>query len=175
MLKYPRLPRSVHVQSVETVKPSRYMSTCRGWRPWNSQACEAVYVLMALVVAWWLCNSSSGETRKFDFLGKIWPWRSRSIAPQNNRDLNQVILHPWSKFDDPTLNGLWVMMWKSSKWARFLLFKLNLTLKIKVDCQPPTPPPPTPPPTTGSLIKVLCISGLNLVIPGCETSARQCE
>ena len=25
--------------------------------------------------------------------------------PQNNRDLNQGILHLWSKFDDPSLNG----------------------------------------------------------------------
>ena len=30
-----------------------------------------------------------------------------SIALHNNRDLNQDILHLWSKFGDPSLNGLW--------------------------------------------------------------------
>ena len=30
------------------------------------------------------------------FLSQIWPWRSRSIATQNNRDLNQAISHLWS-------------------------------------------------------------------------------
>ena len=28
------------------------------------------------------------------------------IAPQNNRDLNQGLLHLWSKFGDPSLNEL---------------------------------------------------------------------
>ena len=41
-------------------------------------------------------------------------WRSRSINPQNNRDLNQGILHLWSKFGDPGLNRWWVIMWTSS-------------------------------------------------------------
>ena len=56
----------------------------------------------SLVVMWWLCISSSGETRKFDILSPIWPWRSRSIVPQNNKDLNQGILHLLSKFGDNT-------------------------------------------------------------------------
>ena len=43
------------------------------------------------------------------FLIQIWHWRSKSIAPQNNRDLNQGILHLWSKFGDPSLNGWWVI------------------------------------------------------------------
>ena len=29
--------------------------------------------------------------------------------PQNNRGLNQVILHLWSKVGDPSLNESWVM------------------------------------------------------------------
>ena len=135
----------------------------------------------SLVVIWWLCISSRGEARKFDFGSQIWPWRSRSIAPPktigiltnvfctsgrslvilawmvdelwcgqaqngvnfdfhikfdlegqdrlpphpphpphtptptpthpNNRDLNQGILHLWSKFGDPSLNGWWVIAW----------------------------------------------------------------
>ena len=48
------------------------------------------------LVIWWLCISSSGEVRKFDFFHQIWPWRSRSIATQNNRDLDQGILYLWS-------------------------------------------------------------------------------
>ena len=53
----------------------------------------------SVVVIWWLCVSSSGKTKKFDCLNQIWPWRSRSIANQNNRDLNQAIFHLWSKFE----------------------------------------------------------------------------
>ena len=63
--------------------------TCNMLRLWNSRDCETVYVFMA---HWWTCISSSGETRKFDFLSQIWPWRSRSIATQNKRDHNQAIL-----------------------------------------------------------------------------------
>ena len=70
---------------------------------WSSLATNG-----SLVVIWWLCISSSGETRKFDILSQISPWRSRSIATQNNSDLNQALLHLWSKFWDPSLNGeLW--------------------------------------------------------------------
>ena len=114
-----------------------------------------------LVVIWWLCISSSGEARKFDSLGQIWPWRPRSIAPKtigistnvfwtsgpnlvilawmgdelwcgqaqngvifllwpyiwpsppppppkkkkSNKDLQLGVLHPCSKFGDPSLNG----------------------------------------------------------------------
>ena len=68
----------------------------------------------SVVVIWWLCIYSSGDTRKFDFLNQI-------IATQNNRDLNQVIFHLWSKFGDPSLNGQRVMMRTSSKWDKFWL------------------------------------------------------
>ena len=99
---------------------------CNVLRLWNSRDCETVYVYKyaqrmetmkqpglwsslgthgSLVVIWWLCISSSGETRKFDFLNQIWPWRSRSIAIQNDRDLNQAIFLLWSKFGDPIWNG----------------------------------------------------------------------
>ena len=60
-----------------------------------------------LVVMWWLCISSSGKAWKYDFLSQIWPWRPWSIALQNNRDLKQGILHFWSKFVHPSLNGWW--------------------------------------------------------------------
>ena len=74
----------------------------------------------SLVIIWWLCISGSGETRHFYFISSlIWPWRSKSIALQNYRDLNQWILHFWSKFGDLSLNGWWVMVRTSSKWGKF--------------------------------------------------------
>ena len=48
-------------------------------------------------------------------LSYIWPWRSRSTAPQNNKDLNQGLLHLWAKFGDPSLNGWWVIV-RTSSW-----------------------------------------------------------
>ena len=116
---------------------------CKVLRLWNSQDHETVLVYKymqrmetmkqlglwsslgthgSLVVIWWLCISSSGEVRKFDFWSQIWPWRSRSIAPQNNKDINQCILHLWSKFGDPSWNGWWVMVRTSSKWGKFWLW-----------------------------------------------------
>ena len=40
---------------------------------------------------------------------------SRSITPQNNRHLNQGVLHLCFKFGDSTLNGWWVIV-RTSKW-----------------------------------------------------------
>ena len=51
----------------------------------------------------------------FDFEGSIWPWRSRPIIPQNNRALNQGLLHLWSKFGDPSLNSWWVIA-QANSW-----------------------------------------------------------
>ena len=64
------------------------------------------------------------EVEKFHCLNQIWPWRSRSIATQNNRDLNQAIFHLWSKFGDPSLYGQWVMVRTSSKLGEFWLLSL---------------------------------------------------
>ena len=88
--------------------------------PWSSLGTHGSLVVG--LVMWVICISSSGETWKFDFWGQIWPRRSRSIAPpthKKNRDLNQGILHLWSKFGDPSLNGWGVMVWTSSKWGKF--------------------------------------------------------
>ena len=71
---------------------------------------------------WWLYGGyvfPVGQNLKIWLLSHIWPWRSRSIAPQNFGELNQGILHLWSKFDDPSLNGWWVMVRTSSKWGKF--------------------------------------------------------
>ena len=44
----------------------------------------------------------------------------------------QAGLHPLSKFGDSCLNRCWVMPRTSTKWGCICLFKLNLTLKVKV-------------------------------------------
>ena len=41
---------------------------------------------------------------KFGLWPYIWPWRSMSIAEQDNSDIDQVVLHLWSKFSDPSMN-----------------------------------------------------------------------
>ena len=58
---------------------------------------------------WWVMAWTSSKWAKFLLWSSIWPWRSWSIVPQNNRDLNQGLLHLWSKFGDPSLNGWWVI------------------------------------------------------------------
>ena len=57
---------------------------------------------------------TSWKRDKFGFSSWIWPWRSRSIAPQNNRDLNQVLLHLFFKFGGSSLNVWWFMARTSS-------------------------------------------------------------
>ena len=54
---------------------------------------------------------------KIRISSEIWPGRSRSIIPQNNRDLNQGLLHLCSKFGDSSLNSWWVIVW-TSKWLK---------------------------------------------------------
>ena len=49
---------------------------------------------------------------------------SSSINPQNYRDLNQSILHLWSKFGGPSSNRWWVIARTNSKWGKFLLWRL---------------------------------------------------
>ena len=60
----------------------------------------------------WCGQAQNGG--KFGFSSWIWPWRSRSIAPQNNRDLKHV-LHLWAKFGDPSLNESRVIA-RTSNW-----------------------------------------------------------
>ena len=64
---------------------------------------------------WWLFARTSSKWGKFWLISLIWPWSSRSIIPKNNRDLNQGLLHLWSKFGDSSLNGWWVIA-RTSWW-----------------------------------------------------------
>ena len=85
----------------------------------NNQACETVYVHMAL---WWLCGGYVFPVVvkqeilmfwvKFDLEGQ------GQSPPQNTRDLNQSILHLWSKFGGPSLNGWQVIVRTSRKWGK---------------------------------------------------------
>ena len=63
----------------------------------------------------WVMVRTSSKWGKFWFSSWIWPWRSRSIAPQNNRDLNQGLLYLWSQFGDPHSNRSQVIM-RTSQW-----------------------------------------------------------
>ena len=57
-------------------------------------------------------QAQNGVNLDFKF-NLTWPWRSGSIIPRNNRDLNQGLLHLWSRFGDSSLNGWWVVAWTS--------------------------------------------------------------
>ena len=59
---------------------------------------------------------TSSTWRTFGIFSQIWPWMSRLIAPQNNKNLNLGVLKLWSKFGDPSLKEWWVMAWTSSGW-----------------------------------------------------------
>ena len=102
------------------------------------------------------------------------------INPENNSDLDLCSLHLWSKFDDPSLNGRWVIMRTGSKLGKVLLLytlKLNFTLKVKVNHPPPHhhppptthhhhhhPPPPHPTSNKRDLNKGLYIYGPNYLV-----------
>ena len=42
---------------------------------------------------WWVMAWTNSKLSKFGLLSWIWPWRSRSVIPQNNRNLNQGVLY----------------------------------------------------------------------------------
>ena len=58
---------------------------------------------------------TSSKWGKFWLLSSIWPWRSRSMNPQNNWDLHHCALHTWSKFGDSSLNG-WQVIVRTNLW-----------------------------------------------------------
>ena len=52
---------------------------------------------------------------KFDFEVKF-DLEGQGQSPQKNTDLNQGLLHLWSKFGVPTLNGWWVIARTTGGW-----------------------------------------------------------
>ena len=64
---------------------------------------------------WKVIVRTSSKWGEFRLSSKIWPWRSQSITPKNNRHLNQGVLRLSSKFGDSSVNGWWVIV-RTSKW-----------------------------------------------------------
>ena len=66
-----------------------------------------------LVALAWTVDELSREQAQngvnFDFEVKFDLEGQGQSPPKNNRDLNQGLLHLWSKFSDPSLNGWWVI------------------------------------------------------------------
>ena len=80
-------------------------------------------------------------------------WRSRSIATQNKRGLNQAILHLWCKFGDLSLNMWRIMVWTRSKLGKVRLLSWIWPWRSRLTA-----------PKTIKKNKVFCIFGLNFVI-----------
>ena len=80
-----------------------------------------------------------GQT--FNVLSSNWPWKSRSTPPppplqktkkqtkknNNNRDLNQVVLHLWSKLGDHSLNSLVQNQTLVTVWRRLPKLVANIS------------------------------------------------
>ena len=63
----------------------------------------------------------------------LWPWRSKSIVPQNNSRL-----HLWPKFGNPSLNGWWVMAQTSSGLTHGLTHtRMQAMIMLKGEKWPP--------------------------------------
>ena len=91
---------------------------------------------------------------KFHCLNQIWPWRSKSIATQNNRDLHQAIFTSGP--------NLVILAWMGNElWSWQAQNGVNSDFEVKFDleCQGQLPPK-----TIGTLTKVFCIFGPNLAI-----------
>ena len=73
----------------------------RTWWP------EAGIIIVTGPYWWWVMAWTSSKW------GKFWLWCS--INPQNNRALNQCLLHLWSKFGDPSLKCWWIIA-RTSSW-----------------------------------------------------------
>ena len=90
---------------------------------WILTVLRCIFGPNLVILAW---TADGVMVRKSSKWGKIWlsssilPWRSRSIIPKNNRDLNQGVLHLWSKFADPSLNERWVIV-RTSSWLTHTL------------------------------------------------------
>ena len=64
------------------------------------------------------------DANKQDFENKLNLTCQAQATPQNKRDYNQGILHIWSKFGGPSLNGWWVIARTNSKWGKFWFLRL---------------------------------------------------
>ena len=116
------------------MKQSMYISMRRGWKLWNSQDHEAVYVYKYVQRM-----ETVKQSRPWSSLVSHSPWFFSTLVvklcmiltfklnfslmvnvnfPQKNRDLNQVFCT--FKFGDTSLNRWGVMVWTSSKCGKFI-------------------------------------------------------
>ena len=79
-----------------------------------------------------ICQRRKSDANKEDFENKLNLTCQAQSTPPKNKDLNQGILHLWSQFGGPSLNGWWDRTDKL-KMGYILTLKLNLTLNVKVN------------------------------------------
>ena len=109
----------------------------------------------SLVVIRWLCISSSGEARKFDFLSQIWPWRSRCQLPPKTMGILIFVFCTSGP-------NLVILAWMGDElWCGQAQNGVNFDFDLKFDLEGQGWLPPK---TIGTLTKVFCIFGPNLVI-----------
>ena len=94
-------------EAVFVYKYVQRMETVKQLGPWSSPVSHSYYYIYSS--GWVFTLVAGGKTG----IMKFWPLKWNLILEikisQNNRDLNQGILHLWSKFGDPSLNRWWVM------------------------------------------------------------------
>ena len=120
----------------------------------------------SLVVIRWLCISSGGKPRKFDFLSQIWLEGRGQLPPKTLVILTNVFCT-----SDPNLVNLAWMVDESCCGQAQKGVNFDFDLKFDLEGQGWLPPK-----TIGTLTKVFCIFGPNLVIlawTGDELSHRQ--
>ena len=98
------------------------METMKQWGLWSSLGTHG-----SLVVKWWLCIPSSGQARKkFDLEGQ------GHLPPKTIGILTKLICTSGPNL--VILAWMGYAIWYGQ--AQILTFKLNLTLKVKIDCPP---------------------------------------
>ena len=113
---------------------------------------------------WWVMARTSSKWGKFWLWSSIWPWRSRSITHKNNRDLNQGLLHLWSKFGDPSLNGFRVIA-QTSKWLTHRLTDIHT--RTHTDAGDNNTPRPKLASGKNAFESVVCEMASILTLPQC--------
>ena len=86
-----------------------------------------------------------------------WNWRSRSIKPKINRDLNSAKMHFWSKLGNTDFNWWWLIARTNSHAQNGVNFDFKVLFDLEGQGQLRQK-------TMGLLTKVFYISGPNLVI-----------
>ena len=132
MPKYPRLPRSVYVETAEgwdcetvgTMKRSWHINTCIEWRLWNSWDHEAVSEYMYK------------DMHRTETMKQSGPWSSRgshgvyvfTLVLVMTLGIGSYGYHVFTLVMKPGI-------------VKFWLLKFNFPLMVKMNPLPPPPPP----------------------------------